>query len=251
MNSSYLEGIHACNPKAQWVFSIANNHACDNSTNGKEDISGVEGTVKNLKAAFPNSQIIGADVGAAHPVLSLQVKDGPKIGIVGWTEVMNNDGKHYQKKIVRETDLGDEKIEEIKESHDALIGFPHGNVEQSYHPMKETRDRWTHMMGRDKFDVIVGQGPHVLQPAEMVGESGLLFNSIGNFCSPVGKSQTKVGCIPEINLEYSGDKISSMKYEVHLSQQSNKNVSLFEHKNEAIYPDIADRIEKTWGNLLP
>ena len=79
----------------------------------------------------------------------------------------------------------------------------YGNEEQSYYPLKETRDRWVNLINERQFDVIVGHGPHVLHPAEQVGQ-GLLFHSIGNFCSPVGRSQTKVGCIPEMTIQYEG-----------------------------------------------
>lgn len=252
MNDSYLADIYDINRTAKWVFSIANNHACDTSRKSKDDVSGVERTIDTIKAAIPSAEVIGAEIGTASPVLSLQVDDGPKIGIVGWTEVMNHDKEHYRKGIIRETDLTDAKVAEIKNEHDLLIGFVHGNEEQSYYPLKKTRDRWCNMMGEKKFDIIVGHGPHVLQPAEMVGEEGLLFNSIGNFCSPVGNSQTKVGCVPEIDLNYQHEKISSIGYRVNLLQQQNESVSLLDETdpNKQLDPSISERLRKIWVGLF-
>jgi poly-gamma-glutamate capsule biosynthesis protein CapA/YwtB (metallophosphatase superfamily) len=227
MDSSFLTSIHACNRKAKWVFSIANNHACDTSRKNGEDVSGVKTTIDNIRSAIPNAEIIGAEIGEAKSVLSLQVESGPKIGLVGWTEVMNHDKQHYKKKIIRETDLTSAKIAKIKDKHDMLIGFAHGNEEQSYYPLKETRDRWCNLISERKFDVIVGHGPHVLQPAEQVGKQGLLFHSIGNFCSPLGKSQTKIGCIPELAIHHDKDgQISSTDYKTHILQQKKR-----EHNN--------------------
>ena len=174
MDRSFLEQIYACNKTAQWVFSIANNHALDNSRKNKTDVSGVVATINNIKAVIPEAEVIGAYIGTAKSVLSLQVNKGPKIGIVGWTEVMNSDHQveNYKKKVIRETDLTDEALREIRDDHDLLIGFAHGNEEQSYYPLKETRDRWLRWITERKFDHIFGHGPHVLHPAEKVGEEG-------------------------------------------------------------------------------
>lgn len=142
MESAFLAKIHSCNSAAKWVFSIANNHACDTSRMSSEDVRGIETTIKMIHEAIPDAEIIGAELEEAHPVLSLHVEEGPTIGIVGWTELMNHDKEHYKKPIIRETDLTDKKVKRIKKRHDMLIGFAHGNEEQSYYPLKETRDRW-------------------------------------------------------------------------------------------------------------
>lgn len=250
MSSEYLAGISACNEKAQWVFSMANNHACDNSNKDETDVRGLRETARAITNRIPNAHVIGADIESARSVLSLQVKNGPKIGIVEWTELMNHDSKHFKKPIIRDTDITEENITKIKREHSALIGFAHGNEEQSYYPLKDLRDRWSKLMGPTKFDIIVGHGPHVLHPAESIRNQGLLFHSIGNFCSPKGRSQTKVGCIPEINLEYNGSEVLSMHYKVHLLQQHNEQISLLEDIDKAVYPDIIRRLKRIWADLF-
>lgn len=252
MSSSFLSSIYSCNRAAKWVFSIANNHACDTSRKNSEDVSGVEATIHNIRTAIPDAEVIGAEIGSAKSVLSLQVEGGPKIGFVGWTEVMNHDKQHYKKKVIRETDITDKVIRDIKNNHDMLFGFAHGNEEQSYYPLKETRNRWYDLVGAGKFDVIVGHGPHVVHPAEQVGEQGLLFHSIGNFCSPVGKSQTKIGCIPQITINHKDGKISSTGYKVHILQQQGDSVSTIENLNAKpqTYPSIIGRLKKIWSPLF-
>ena len=252
MPNAFLSSIYLCNRAAKWVFSIANNHACDTSRKNEQDISGVETTIDSIRAAIPDAEIVGAEIGLAKSVLSLQVEEGPKIGFVGWTEVMNHDKQHHKKKIIRETDITDAVATDIKDSHDMLFGFAHGNEEQSYYPLKETRDRWCSLLDKTKFDVIVGHGPHVLHPAEQVGEEGLLFHSIGNFCSPVGKSQTKIGCVPEIMIHYQKDKISSTDYKIHLLQQQDESLSVIEDLNakSQIYPGIIHRLKNIWKTLF-
>lgn len=253
MSSQYLKSIYDCNPKARWVFSIANNHACDTSDKSEEDVEGVQTTIDSIKSAMPNAEIIGAEIGDTKPVFSLQIEKGPNIGFLAWTEVMNNDKSHYKKmEIIRETDLTEGTIALVKSKHDILIGFPHGNEEQSYHPLKETRDRWCGLMGSNKFDLIVGHGPHVVHPAELV-KGRALFHSIGNFCSPVGRSQTRLGCIPEIDISYDGDgKPIDLRYKVNLLEQQEETVSLLTDIDETatLYPEIITRFRTIWGSLF-
>ncbi|NGX60501.1 MAG: Capsule biosynthesis protein CapA [Chlamydiae bacterium] len=251
MDTSFLSSIHSSNRKAKWILSIANNHACDNSMGNNQDVSGIEKTIDNIKSVIPDAEVIGAEIGSARTALSLRLEDGPTLGFVGWTEVMNRDYRHYKKKIIRETDLADSAITQIKDKVDMLFGFAHGNEEQSYSPLKETRDRWRDLLCEHKFDVIVGHGPHVLQPAEQVGEKGLLFHSIGNYCSPIGKSQTKVGAIPELTIHYSKEGISFTDYKINILEQDNGRLSLIQDLNTEPqkHPDIISRLRRIWKPL--
>lgn len=251
MPNSFLSTLYSCNRAAKWVFSIANNHACDHSEKNELDVSGVITTIDSIRAFIPDAEIIGAEIGSAKSVLSLQVEQGPQIGFVAWTELMNHDRHHYKKKIMRETDITEEVVGNLKDHHDLLFGFAHGNEEQSYYPLKETRDRWSRLIDKKKFDAIVGHGPHVLHPAERIGEEGLLFHSIGNFCSSEGKSQTKVGCIPEITIDYKNNQILSTQYKVHLLRQRGESLSIIEDLNgkNPIYPRIMHRLKNIWKTL--
>lgn len=250
MSASFLSTICSVNQTAKWVFNIANNHACDTSRKNTHDVTGINTTIDNLLKVAPHVEVIGAETGLSKPVLSLQIHEGPKIGVIGWTDLMNRDHEHYKKGIIRDSDLSPDAVEKVKDKHDILIGFAHGNEEQSYYPLKATRDRWSNLIDQNKFDLIVGHGPHVLHPAEQIGQ-GLLFHSIGNFCSPYGKSQTKVGCIPEITLHYSKKKLMSTQYKTHITQQQDESVSLIHDlkgKSQK-YPEIINRLKKIWGSL--
>jgi poly-gamma-glutamate capsule biosynthesis protein CapA/YwtB (metallophosphatase superfamily) len=253
MSASFLQTIYSCNENAQWVFNIANNHACDTSRRGADDVSGVETTIRSIRAAIPSAEIIGAKIDSAHSILTLPIEDGPAIGLVGWTEVMNRDKEHYKKGIIRETDItSEDAADTIRTNHGFVIGFVHGNEEQSYYPKEETRERWYRLIENRTFDVIVGHGPHVLHPAERVGEQGLLFHSIGNFCSPVGRSQTKVGCIPEITIRYNNNKVLGIHYKIHILQQQENSVSIIDDLNAKSqkYSGIISRLKHIWGTLF-
>ncbi len=254
MSTQYLKSIYSVNEKAQWVFSIANNHTFDNSDQGEEDESGVFTTIRSIREAMPQAKIVGTDIDdGAKSLLTVEKEDGPKIGIVAWTEVMNDENLHTKKRIMREKDLTEDFLSQATSEETLLIGFPHGNEEQSYYPLKETRDRWKRLMGPKRFQVIVGHGPHVVHPAERVGGQGLLFHSIGNFCSPAGRSQTRIGCIPEITVHCGQDrKPTQIDYKVHLLEQGEESVSLLDNidENSSQYPKIITRLRRIWGNLF-
>ncbi len=244
MPISFLESIYKCNESAKWVFNIANNHALDTSNKNSKDLSGLIKTAKIIKQNIPGSEVIGANVGFAKSILSLKPENGPKIGVVGWSEIMNGDKKHFKKPVVRGVDLISKVVEKIKRDHNFLIGFAHGNEEQSYHPLKNTRDRWINLIDQDKFDLIVGHGPHVVQPSEKI-KNRLLFHSIGNFCSPSGPSQTKIGLIPKITLKYDKENVIEAEYNMHILERESESISAFTLKNyHGKYSKIVNRLRK-------
>lgn len=251
MEISYLKEFCKINEQARLVLNLANNHAGDTSLKNDQDITGIQKTVDHIRRAIPTAEIIGAEVGAAKSVLSLQIAKGPRIGVIGWTGLMNRDKLHHKKPIVRMEDLKSSTLEKIKEGHDRLIGFAHDNEEHSYYPLKKTRDQWLKLLGKGKFDLIVGHGPHVIQPAELVNKTKPLFHSIGNFFSPIGQSPTKVGCLPVITFHYKDRQIYATDYEVNIIQQEKEFLSLTDiHAKDQRYPNVIKRLKKIWKPLF-
>lgn len=247
MNITYLQHIYNANPRAQWVFSVANNHAFDTSDKDSQDISGLITTANVIKKHLPKAEVIGANIPGAHSLLSLKTNSGLTLGILSWTDIMNNDTKHYLKPALRGHDLTPAIIAHAKSKAgiDVLIGFPHGNQEQSFQPV----DQWAQFIGPTLCNIIVGTGPHVVQPAEAIHQ-GLLFHSIGDFFSPSGGSQTKVGCIPEFTLKTAKKEVS-IDYTINLLQQNREHISLINvHSSEVLYPEIIDRLKKGWKTLF-
>lgn len=245
MDNTYLKALYDLAPTSKWVFSLANNHACD------QDIEGIQQTIQAIKSVMPEARIIGAqEQKDADSVLSIQVNKGPKIGVVAWTDVMNDDKKHHKAPVVRGQDLSIGLVRTLREKYDYLIGFPHGHVEQSYMPEKTTRKKWINLMEPNGFDLVVGHGPHVLQPAERVGEKGLLHHSIGNFCSPKGPSQTKIGAIFQANLYFSERKstVHRIEHTIHLLEQGENTVSLY-NSSKTSFSKIIKRLKKHWPEM--
>jgi len=252
MHIDYVRSLYEANPQATWVLSVANNHAFDTSDATPHDITGLQKTIDVLHTYLPNVQVIGAGVHPAKSVLALQVADGPRIGIIAWTQVMNCHARHKDKPLVYGEDITPELIQSIKKEggFDFLIGFPHGGEEQRCQPLLADTIKWKSLTGPLLFDVVVATGPHVIQPAHTHNGRPILY-SIGNIFSPRGMSQTKVGCIPEIQLRVSTESSSQCSYKVHFLQQKEQKISLFELTDTGVwYPDIVARLRKTWPTLF-
>lgn len=251
MHVDYLKSMYDINPQAVWVFSMANNHACDTCSKEEDDVSGLEQTVKIIKEVMPNAIVIGACVQDCEPGLSFKVNNGPSIGILAWTDLMNNDHAHHKKPVTRGQDISMNGLYHFKKDNelDFLIGFAHGNEEQSCMPCPSTRSAWRQLFSPFHFDLIIGTGPHVAQPIEEI-DGRLLFHSIGNFCSPVGRSQTKVGYIPEFEFLSDREGVWKCSYHTHIIQQKDDEISLVQPDySNALYPDIVGRIQSWFAKI--
>ncbi len=78
---------------------------------------------------------------------------------------MNNPQKNKDLGVWREEDVVAHDWEKAKAENniDVLIGFVHWDYEQSYYPAKETSNVAHSLLGKHKFNIIIGHGPHVLQ----------------------------------------------------------------------------------------
>lgn len=201
------------------ICSVSNNHACDLVD---EDEKCVQTTTQTLKSNINNCFPIGANTDYSSAGIIVMIKNNIKIGIIAWTEVMNSDGYSKDspagKTIVWDTWIDAVDIEEFKRTNeiDILIGFPHGGVEQSLNPEPITRQKWIGLVERG-FDVIIGHGPHVVQPVESYGQK-IIFHSIGNFYGPKGGRHTETGLLPELLIHDDG----SYSFVTHRLRQDRK-----------------------------
>ena len=245
IHNDYFKPLYQCNINALWVLDIANNHICDNSSpEDPESTLSFEETGFALQKIFKNSIVIGAKTQTSvHMVAEIQITDGPVIGIIGWTDVMNWDNNCYKRSVLRGSDISPNKIQGIKEDYDVLIGFPHGNVEQNLVPKPETREMWLSLLGEDKLDAIIGHGPHVIQVAEIFNDCPI-FNSIGNFFGPKGRDQTRIGYVPEFNIFFDEEGVLKTNIKNHVVENDVESIYIIHKKYDSIYPKTYDRLEK-------
>lgn len=157
------------------VVSVANNHAEDHGT------AGLEETVARLEAL--GCTVVGARRGREDSPMVVAVAGGRRLGIIAWT--------HWRNHPVRGAAVrpwGPRDVLEIDWPSrvaggevDAVLGFPHWDLEFRHVPRRETRALARELAERG-FALLVGHHAHVVQGAERVGE-GMVFYSCGNAVS--------------------------------------------------------------------
>lgn len=189
------------------LAGVANNHAGDK---GEEGVQKTQELLSSIGCVpIGAARYNGDPRGALTKVKASNVT----LGFVAWTRWMNNSAKNQYLPIFREEDILGVDWNDVKkkEGIDFLIGFVHWDFEQSYIPSPSTASNAYRLLVEQDFDIIVGQGPHVLQTVEIVGGSKVVAYSIGNLCSERGTWQTKMGGLFEINI--SKKKLAS--YRIH------------------------------------
>ncbi len=145
------------------AVSTANNHSGDFKEQGYADTC----------AALDNAGILYT--GAGNPLI-FKLKGGPKIGIVSYNTVDNDEGEAVWRYSVK-TDIDHCMASDC----DLIIGFMHwGSVEYLTQP-EAWEVQFAHDMADWGCDLIVGGHAHILQRMEYYNDVPI-FYSMGNFC---------------------------------------------------------------------
>lgn len=251
MNKSFLQDLFE-GVKAPLILNIANNHLFDTSRKSEQDVEGVLETINAVQSALPNAQLIGAEIGEAKSVATIEVKNGPRLAFVGATELMNHDHTHYLKKVIKESDLTGEALATIRKEHDICIGTLHGHEEHSYTPLEAVRQRSVAFLDpKMGLDLLWMHSTHVPMPSEEVNNC-LLFHGGGNFChsSLLGAPHTQIGYAAEVVFCYEQQHVSAMDYHIHLFEQTEDSISLLKPHQESLYPDAIARLKTSWPSLF-
>lgn len=167
------------------IVSLANNHSKDYGEQGRTD------TIAALEKAE-------VDWGDNEKPIILE-KSGVKIALLCTTFYYSG----YESNIIT-------WIKEIKKEVDFIIIYYHGGTERQHVP-----DSWRVSASKKMIDagadLIVGNHPHVLQPAEEY-KGGYIIHSLGNFVFGGSKYPENRTVIFQIKLNLSEEKIISHEY---------------------------------------
>jgi poly-gamma-glutamate capsule biosynthesis protein CapA/YwtB (metallophosphatase superfamily) len=154
------------------VVSLANNHAMDRGSFGLAD------TVKNLTDAGVRS--IGAGPTSGESRLPLMVKSPMGIvAIVAFADIEIGSGRYDPgvRRLTRENlRLG---VELARRGGAARVAaFVHWG--ENYEAVNASQRTWAESFRDAGYDLVVGTGPHIAQPIDVVGGMPVAY-SIGNF----------------------------------------------------------------------
>jgi Bacterial capsule synthesis protein PGA_cap len=194
-------------------LSLAANHASD------QGIAGFESTKGILDSLGVN--VVGVFENGAPPMTVLAA--GPlKIGVVAWTEWMNNDPFDHQKPgVMRDHHVFAYPWKTIARARDldCLIAMPHWELEMRVTPLLSTTTLAKRLIEEHGFSFVCGSHPHMIQALELIGD-GLCHYSLSNFtytlserCCHGNSWMTCLSALLEVNLDRETGKITS--YRVH------------------------------------
>ncbi|MEQ1934594.1 MAG: CapA family protein, partial [Fimbriimonadaceae bacterium] len=175
------------------AFSLANNHAMDYRASGLNQMLGL----------LEKKEIVGFGAGsnweAARQCATLQVKDGPKVGLISflgfngasalrkcWPATTNSPGiatltiTGVSDKQARKTIKA--IVSKAKADCEFLVVCLHWGTERQTQPTIN-QVRMGRMFIDEGADVILGAHPHVLQPGELYKGKPIIY-SLGNLISP-------------------------------------------------------------------
>jgi hypothetical protein len=221
---------------ARCVLSVANNHSGDRGR------AGLEGSVDRLSS-------LGVTVAGltAAPMVTVSV-GGLRIGVVGWTDLMNGRGLAPGGGVARTRQVEHWPWSRIRRAtgHDCLLGSPHWGVEFRHFPEPRVQELARSLVAGG-FDLLAGHHPHVLQPVELSGR-GLIAYSLGNLVGPAFPMSwpMRLGALLEVDLEASGEQRGRVvSYRVHPCvqlQDRKPRIVPLKHAPEPLRERVAGRL---------
>jgi poly-gamma-glutamate capsule biosynthesis protein CapA/YwtB (metallophosphatase superfamily) len=220
MTQAYLQAIikqiKDANPNIQIIYDIANNHALDAQfnpqTSGQKEKTihevdpenfSLHRTIDAIEAIDKNAMIIGTHLRDHH--IAVIEKNDVRIGLVGFTDVLNHNDKNWKTAVIRTEDCTADVIAGLKEKYDVdqLYFVGHANIEQYCYPSAHGRALVSKLL-QDGADGFIGHGPHVPYSSEVLigqnGKSHLVVPSVGNFFGPKHLQQTGVNSLAQITI---------------------------------------------------
>jgi hypothetical protein len=158
------------------VVALANNHMMDFGPEGIEETRTVlqAGGVESLGAG-PQSD------SAASPWIR-EIR-GKRVGLLAWCDVQQASRLYATPDspgVARwNLDVALQQVAQLRPKVDWLVVHLHWGLEYSELPTPDQRAT-ARRLAQAGVDVIVGHHPHVIQPAEVIGQTAVLY-SLGNF----------------------------------------------------------------------
>lgn len=177
------------------LISLANNHTLDRG----------EKAVRSSLAYWRDKPAL-----TAGSYESFQARNSPKIlekngityALLAYTYGTNGiplpKGKEYLVNVYTKAML-ERDIKAIRSQVDFLIVSMHWGVEYEFEPSEEQK-KYAKLLADLGVDLVIGTHPHVVQPAEYIGNT-LVFYSLGNLISAQKGTNKRVGMLASVQIE--------------------------------------------------
>ncbi len=227
------------------VINLANNHIADKGQDA------IDGTLDTWDALSPLA------VSGANRTPSDQQKvayfeaGGRTFAFIAFTDLSNNNEIPAHSVNMFGDSLVRDLSREAASKADYVIASAHWGVEDSS-TVTVGQENWAQLMADNGVDLIIGTGPHVIQPADKIDDT-VVFYSLGNFLSTQLTIEQLTGGIAYIEVPVEGDPTLSfmptyMSYTWTADQAAAED--LLSRNNLNLYPldDAGSRIESSLFN---
>lgn len=234
------------------VISLANNHANDRGQTGIDSTREIWDSLNPLGVAGSNRS-----ESEQNKIAFFEIK-GVKFAFVAYSEISNNNSLTPYGLNMFNENLVKTQLQEAKSSADIVIVSAHWGAE--YSPdINANQKKWAKTFADNGADVVLGTGPHVLEPVQKLPKSGggdtIVFYSLGNFLSTQLDTESLIGGLAIIDIDPANKQVKNvgflptyMHYEWTAEQKSRED--LLSRKNLKIYPldKSAEPLSKSQNN---
>ncbi len=176
------------------VINLANNHIADK---GQDAINETLNTWDNLN---PHA-VSGANRNAnEQSQVSYFEVEGRTIAFIAFTDLSNNSSIAMHAVNMFDETLVRTLAREAAGNADYVIASAHWGVEDS-DTVTVGQESWAQLLADNGVDLIIGTGPHVLQPIDTIGDTTVIY-SLGNFLSTQLTIEQLTGGIAYIDITF-------------------------------------------------
>ena len=176
------------------LISLANNHTLDRG----------EKAVRSSLAYWKGKHAVTAgsyDSFKERNNIQIQQKNGITYALLAYTYGTNGiplpKGKEYLVNVYTKK-MPKDDIENIRKKVDFLMVSMHWGIEYDFTPSQEQRDL-AKFLADLGVDLIIGTHPHVVQPAEWIGDT-LVYYSLGNLISGQRGTNKRIGMLGSVHI---------------------------------------------------
>lgn len=177
------------------LISLANNHTLDR---GQKAVYASLAYWKDKPALTAGSY----ESFQARNTPKILEKNGIKYTLLAYTYGTNGipvpKGKEYLVNVYTKAMLQND-IRAIREQVDLLIVSMHWGIEYEFEPSAEQK-KYAKLLADLGVDLVIGTHPHVVQPAEYIGDT-LVFYSLGNLISAQKGTNKRIGMLGSVEIE--------------------------------------------------
>lgn len=180
---------------------------------------------------------------------------GVKFAFVSYTTYSNEPGPNTYSVTMYEPALAKQQLAEARSKADIVIASMRWGTEYSQ-DVNQQQKTWARQVANLGADVILGHGPHVLEPTEEIalddGRKAYVWYSLGNFLNAQLEAETLFNGIAVMDIDPETKKIAGMNYlpvymHYEWSTADKASGKLLTRKNFSMYAfdDAAEPLEKS------